>query len=591
MITTAPVAISQANAMQADNPERGAARRWSLRTFLVPSLIVAVSLGVRAAAFMHWGMGAIESEGAEYARIAENLRHGLGYVGIVTPGPELMFPPLFPWLIAGFSFLTRDYVWAGRLVSLVFGALLPLPAFGIASRLFNRRVGLIAAALFMLHPLFIGLSYTVLTEGPYATLLLSAVYLVLRALDRPTLRMWSSVGAAFGVAYLLRPEAVAPLMIAVFLALVATEGGLFIRGRRAAVAILAFLVLASPEVIFLYNKTDHLRLEGKSAVTSPLAVLILDKEAGRGPGGTPALDYTEAVKWGSAAIDSDMRRIGIWLRPEVDVARDRISTRDLARIVRAAIRQNTPSFLQALSSRWLGAPFLPALALLGAFRRPWRRSMAAKHFYFAIVPATAILASFAVLWIFTRYYFAIVPFLLIYAANGLEAIASWTKASLSASQVTVSSDLVAWLIPSVLGLIILVYPATAIRSLYEFKEGSPANRVVRDAGLWIKQQQKRPVTIMDRAAPLAFHAGAQFVYFPYCSGDLALRFLDDAKVDYVVLRREENFTPYYDEWLAKGIPDPRAQPVYVSSGKNPGDIVVFRWHRADSRLPEQSTAY
>lgn len=33
------------------------------------------------------------------------------------------------------------------------GALLPLPVFGIASRLFNRRVGFIAAMITLLHPL------------------------------------------------------------------------------------------------------------------------------------------------------------------------------------------------------------------------------------------------------------------------------------------------------------------------------------------------------------------------------------------------------------------------------------------------------
>jgi hypothetical protein len=109
------------------------------RQFLLAGLIVVASLVVRLAALKHWGTGAIESEGAEYARIAQNLRNGVGYVGIVTPGPELMFPPLFPLLIAGASFVTDSYVRAGRFVSLLLGALLPLPVFGIAARLFNRR--------------------------------------------------------------------------------------------------------------------------------------------------------------------------------------------------------------------------------------------------------------------------------------------------------------------------------------------------------------------------------------------------------------------------------------------------------------------
>jgi 4-amino-4-deoxy-L-arabinose transferase-like glycosyltransferase len=562
---------------------------WS-HPALMGSLIVLVSFAVRAVALLHWGRGPIETEGTEYARIAENLRHGVGYVGMVTSGPELMFPPLFPLLIWAASFLTNNFTLAGRLVSLIFGAFLPLPAFGIASRLFNRRVGLIAAILFILHPLLISLSVTVLTEGPYATLLFSGVYAVLCALDHPSLRMWSLVGAVFGMAYLLRPEAVAPLMIALFFALAATPIVPAARVRCVAVAVLAFAILAIPEVIFIYQKTGKLRLETKSAITSPLAVLVLDKEAGTK--GEPPMPYDQAMMFASSAIDGNLNRIGIWLRPEVEVIRDtKVTSKDTARIVRAAVRQNTPLFFQAITAKWLGAPFLPALALLGAVRRPWRRPWAVGRLYFALVPLTAIVASFIVLWIFTRYYFVLVPFFLIWASNGLEEIGRWTRASFIAARCArLSPMLVAYVVATGLGLAVLVYPAKAVRSLFEFREGSPANHAVKEAGLWIRQQQDGPVTIMDSSPPLAFHADAQFVYFPYCSGDLALRFLDAAKVDYVVLRRDEHSTPYYDEWFAKGIPDPRAQLVYVSSGADARKIVVFRWHRAAASLPAPSNA-
>src|SRR5215472_11868429 len=106
------------------------------RDGLVLGLIVVAGLVVRLAALKHWGTGAIESEGAEYVRIAENLRKGVGYVGIFTPGTQLNFPPLFPFLIYWASFVTGNYEAAGRLVCLLLGALLPLPVFGIASRLF-----------------------------------------------------------------------------------------------------------------------------------------------------------------------------------------------------------------------------------------------------------------------------------------------------------------------------------------------------------------------------------------------------------------------------------------------------------------------
>src|SRR5271166_1212128 len=96
------------------------------RVWVLLSLMVVASFAVILAALAYWQTGTIESEGAEYAKIAENLRNGVGFVGLVSSGPQVNFPPLFPLLIAGASFVTHDYESAGRLVALVMGALLPL---------------------------------------------------------------------------------------------------------------------------------------------------------------------------------------------------------------------------------------------------------------------------------------------------------------------------------------------------------------------------------------------------------------------------------------------------------------------------------
>ena len=77
---------------------------------------------------------------------------------------------------------------------------------------------------------------------------------------------------------------------------------------------------------------------------------------------------------------------------------------------------------------------------------------------------------------------------------------------------------------------------------------------------------------------LAVHAHAQHVQFPYCNGDLALRFLDAAQVDYVVLRRDTKFTQYYEAWLTRGIPDRRAELLHVSPDADT-KFVVYRWRR------------
>src|SRR5262249_6135521 len=52
--------------------------------------------------------GPIDTEGAEYARIAENLLYGNGYSGIAIPERELMFFPMFPFLIVVFLLLVQN---------------------------------------------------------------------------------------------------------------------------------------------------------------------------------------------------------------------------------------------------------------------------------------------------------------------------------------------------------------------------------------------------------------------------------------------------------------------------------------------------
>jgi 4-amino-4-deoxy-L-arabinose transferase-like glycosyltransferase len=575
----------------AGGDNRNGARDWH-RYLIVPCLVVGVSLVVRLVALIHWGTGAIEPDGAQYASIAEHLRKGLGYGGLGTPGRELNFPPLFPLLIFVASFVTKSYWAAGRLVAFVFGALLPLPVFGIALRLFNRRTAWVAAALAALHPLLVNLSFTVWSEGPYATILLTAIYLVLRALDHPGIGIWAAVGGTFGLAYLIRPEALVPMFLAAIFAVAATEGVLAIRCKRAVAAIAVFAVLVLPEVILIYGSTGKVRLEGKTTMLFAQAIRMLDAEDGRSasalrdqPSPLPNLEDWEPweQKWTSNAINADLEPTGVWMRPNAEVIRDTNPTfQELFHIMTSALRHNIPAFLDMLSSRWLGAPFLSALALVGLLHRPWRRPLASKHLFVTLVPAAAVAATFSAILTFPRYYFILVPFLLIWSASGLIQVGQWTKATMAAARWRfVSPVLSAWIVSSLIGLAMIIYPIRAVRSLYEFSSGSPLTRVDKQVGLWIGQQQHHSVKIMDLTTPLAFHADGEFAYFPYCTGDLALRFLDADKIDYVVLRQSAKYTKYYQDWLAHGIPDPRAQVVHVASGAA-GDILVYRWNRADS---------
>jgi len=227
---------------------------------------------------------------------------------------------------------------------------------------------------------------------------------------------------------------------------------------------------------------------------------------------------------------------------------------------------------------------LPALALLGAFRRPWRGPRALTRLFIVLVASAPVVATFLVLWGDERYYFIFVPLLCIWAANGLFEFGVWIKTSAAAAgwNLVAHPAVSQWILPALLGLAMVVLPVRQVTTLYEFSDSAPPSRVDKEVGLWIKGQQDWPVRIMDLTLPLSYHANAQqHVYFPYCTGDLALRYLDAAQVDYVVLRRGEKFTHYYEDWLTRGIPDQRAELLRLTSVAGEEKFVIYRWHRSE----------
>src|SRR5215475_4739866 len=126
---------------------RLAVRSLSNESRIAIYILILVAFILRLGARAYFGTGTIESEGAEYATIAKNLHNGVGFVGLVSAGPQVLFPPLFSILIYLGSFVIPDYELTGRLIALVMGTLLPLAVYGISSRLFGRRAGIAAAAL------------------------------------------------------------------------------------------------------------------------------------------------------------------------------------------------------------------------------------------------------------------------------------------------------------------------------------------------------------------------------------------------------------------------------------------------------------
>jgi hypothetical protein len=325
-------------------------------------------------------------------------------------------------------------------------------------------------------------------------------------------------------------------------------------------------VIATPQVLLLYRFTGIVRLEGKSAINYAIGSRMLAGEE------RYQADY---------ALDSDLHPIGVWMVPNSSILRERHThLKENVRFVAFATYHNLPRFFGEISSAWIGAPFLPALALLGALRRPWDKLPIASYLFVAVVPLTSVVATFTVVHgVFSRNYFIFLPFLTIWAASGLTSIPEWVRSLVSLSPTGFRRLGFAAAMAFLVGLsfLALVNTAHRVRKDSGLDEESMSSQNIKNAGTWIGQHAPKHARIMDLGTPVAFHAGADYIHFPYASASETIRFLDAAKVDYVVLREGSVFTEYYAEWLRRGIPEPRAKLVYTSPS-SPA-ILVFQWTR------------
>ena len=217
---------------------------------------------------------AIESEGAEYASLARNLVRGIGYVGSLEGGIQLLFPPLYPILIAGASFISNNFETAGQIVSLTFGIALVITVSAIARVMYGPRVGLIAALVTALHPLLIALSAAVYSEGPYLTFVMGGIYCGLKIAYSKHLKYSIFAGICFGLAYLTRPEAVMLPFVLIVVSFIVrglrnTNFGRLMLSWLTVVG--AFSIVALPYIIFLSMEIGQIRIEGKGALNFTMA--------------------------------------------------------------------------------------------------------------------------------------------------------------------------------------------------------------------------------------------------------------------------------------------------------------------------------
>jgi Dolichyl-phosphate-mannose-protein mannosyltransferase len=530
----------------------------------------ALSLRAAYAAFL---TNAINAEGAEYARIAENLAGGKGYVGLAVEGRELIFPPFYPILIVGGSFLTGDFQAAAQLVSLVAGVMLLLSVFALARDLYGRAVAYVALLVGAFHPVLIELSATTWVEGLYLALVAAAVYYMNRVQYNGDRRYWILSGAVLSLAYLTCPQAI--LFPVVFLLALLVVNRSAVTFRNAVLFAGSFIVLAMPYILFISLSTGGVRLEGKTVVNNELGRQLLS--------GVP---YRVA----SFEVTKGLEEKGVWMRSNEDVAQSSpaVTYRMTLSIILSRGFLNLKQVLLDISGNPIfGAPLILPLVGIGLTRSAWVRHRALGELTLLLVVGASLFAMTTITHTFaSRYYYILIPFLIIWASQGVYEVAIWANRTTANLHVpALWSDLSGKAVGGAvcLGLILLLVFG-GIRMVRIDRNGL----AIRSAGEWLEASPGAK-TVMDTSAVTAFHARSKYIPLPWCDSDTALRYVHKKGTNFIVIKSwEADNRPYLRDWLNSGIPAADISLVHAVPGE-PGERILIYQVNASSVAQRDGT--
>lgn len=539
---------------------------------LVPGLVLVAALVLRLVWWFAY-VDTIETEGAVYARLAQNLFAGDGLVSIFG-GRDVMVPPLFPALIGLVALVTGSEELAGRLVSLLCGTALVGVLYLLTRQVFNARAAIVVAALAAVHPLLIALSVSVYSEGPWIFFVLAGAYGVVRSFSSASTTPLFAAGLLTGSAYLVRPEGLG--FVAYFAIALIAVGALQRRRpieivRRTGLFLAASLVVALPNIVYLSSLAGSFRWEGKSGYNNVESERIRQ-----------GMTVSEATR----GLDANGNPTGVFLNLHLDQAPqlrqtsaeavslvETLTTNPVVRIRRLA--------RQTLTANFISAPWLFVLACIGVvFTRWWRT----RFFEGTTLIGVSLLQGLPLLSVdfaWTRFFFAFAPLLLMWSGVGLERIAAAVSTRVFRQNWRPVASYGICLCGGAAMAVATFQPVRAVGDLSQ-----SGDRVSKEVGRWIAADARlrmvtgRPIVMGMAVNSISYYAGGTIRYLPYAHDDAALTYILRMQPHYLVLRESDvslERAPYAEDWIQRGIPDECAELAREEWSSSSERVRVWRW--------------
>ncbi len=200
-------------------------------------------------------------------------------------------PPLYPFLLGLAYKLTNDMEAAGKAVGVLCGALAVFPAAAIARRLGGARAAQLAALLLAVLPFHVAYSARISSHAPYSLCFALALAAGLRLVRSGRIRDGAAFGVSAGVAYWIRQEATALVLVTctglLALAVVPAWRSRLARGAASTIAAAGgaaalFALAILPVVLWTHEATGRWVLSSKGGASVFGAGRALNELAGDG---------------------------------------------------------------------------------------------------------------------------------------------------------------------------------------------------------------------------------------------------------------------------------------------------------------------
>ncbi len=499
----------------------------------------------------------IEVDGIEYAVLAKSILAGKGYIGLYN-SIELLFPPLYPLMIAAVTFLTGDVELSARIISTLSGALTIVPVFLLTREIYNKTTAYIAAVIVAAYPFLILASASTFAESPFTLFLTLSTYLFYMSLKTDKKRYSILTGVMMGLGYLIKPVGVYFMFTMIIISgivILYKKRDIMKRAAMPALILLFFFIIAAPYINFLHKRTGRYMLEGKSSVNYIIAERM-----------STGLSSREA----HYGLDEEGNPLGILPDHNLYAAKYQYGSfiKSIPRLLKTMAANVKPIYkkfpLVVIS------PWIIALVFYGLFKSAWDARRLYNELLLAVFVTLQMLFIFLHIMI-ARYFVPLVPIILIWTAYGIYELYEWfcCLEAKPLQKESVRKAFLALVIVITLSSNLVVFITYTVYDEGKVKEA----RIAAD---WLNKNGKSPRKVMAGHAQVAFYSDSFYFLTPYAEDRLILKYAKNYEVDYIVLDERYIFDiPQIEHWYTDDTDPAGLKLVFFDNSIKGAGIKIF----------------